>query len=267
MLILWYGQLFREIFMVYVYETHLHTRDTSKCGKTYARDYIDFMIGRGYAGMIVTDHFFRNNTRIDESLEWKTKIDLFAKGYEEALQAAEGKDFTVMFGLEFKFESDEYLIYGISPQWLKEHEEIMDISRSEVYRLVHEAGAIMVQAHPYRERKYVHKITLCPSIADGIEIFNAGNERYMDALAAEYAKTLNVPLSAGSDIHYLNDRPMGGIAFDRPLHTIDEFVKAFLNHEGIPVVMDGDKLIPTDQIAEIHTVTRMPSTPVVYAAD
>lgn len=252
--------------MAYIYETHLHTSEASKCGKTAGKDYIDFMIHRGYAGMIVTDHFFNGNTCIDQSIPWKKRVDLYCSGFEHAKKAAEGKDFTVLFGVEFRFEGDEYLIYGISPKWLKNHEEIMKMNRKEVYELVHTANAIMVQAHPYRERHYISTIHLMPEISDGIEIVNAGNEPYMNALAIDYAKQLDVPVCAGSDIHILNEKPMAGMAFDHKIETIEQFVDAFMARKGTPVILSQDRVVPVDEVEELQVITRLPSLPVVYDA-
>ena len=250
--------------MAYIYETHLHTCEASKCGKTEGKDYIDFMIRRGYAGMIVTDHFFNGNTCIDQTIPWRERVDLYCSGYEHARKAAEGKDFTVLFGVEFRFDMDEYLIYGITPEWLKDHEEIMDMNRKEVYELVHSADAIMVQAHPYRERHYIDVIHLMPEISDGIEIVNSGNEPFMNALAIPYAEKLGVPVSAGSDIHVINEKPMAGMAFDHKIETIGQFVEDFMARKGTPVILDGNRVIPVDEVEELKVITRQPSLPVVF---
>ena len=38
----------------------------------------------GYAGIVVTDHFFYGNTAADRSLPWKDWVEQFCKGYEHA---------------------------------------------------------------------------------------------------------------------------------------------------------------------------------------
>ena len=49
--------------MGYLYETHLHTCEASKCGRVHGEDYISYMMDKGYSGMIVTDHFFTGNSK------------------------------------------------------------------------------------------------------------------------------------------------------------------------------------------------------------
>ena len=115
--------------MKYIYETHLHTIEASACSKTPAREYIDHMTNLGYSGIIVTDHFFTGNSCVPKDLPWEERIDIYCSGYEHALEAAKGHDLTVMFGIEFNFQGDEFMIYGVDKKWLKDHPEIMEISR------------------------------------------------------------------------------------------------------------------------------------------
>ena len=144
--------------MSYLYETHLHTCQASACGRVNGEDYIPYMMKKGYAGIIVTDHFFNGNTCVPEDLPWKERVEIYCSGYERALKAAEGKDLNVMFGVEFNFWKDEYLIYGIDKEWLLNNECIMEMTRHELLEAVHKAGGIMIQAHPYRERDYLEDI-------------------------------------------------------------------------------------------------------------
>ncbi|MCR5214033.1 MAG: PHP domain-containing protein [Eubacterium sp.] len=250
--------------MSYIYETHLHTCEASKCAKAHGADYIDYMRNLGYIGIIVTDHFFNGNTCIPETLPWKERVDLYVTGYEAAYRAAQGKDFSVFFGIEYNFECDEYLIYGIDKNWLYENADLLSKTRHEVYDLVHAAGGIMVQAHPYRERYYIKQINLTPSICDGIEIFNAGNQNYMNSLAYKYAEKLGLPTSSGSDIHNFYDGIKGGMMFERKIESIEDYVKAFKNREGTPIVLDNGTIKRVDTINEFTTPTKEPTLEVVY---
>ena len=250
--------------MSFIYETHLHTCEASKCGKAHGREYIDYMEEQGYSGIIVTDHFFNGNSCVPADLPWKERVDRYVSGYEEAKKASRGKRLQVFFGIEFNFDCDEYLIYGVDKNWLYENGDILSKTRHEVYDLVSEAGGIMVQAHPYRERYYISQINLTPSICDGIEVFNAGNKAYMNALAYEYALKLGLPMSSGSDIHYFFDGMKGGMMFERRLESIQDYVRAFKSREGIPVVLDSGRVRRVDEITEQITISRQPELEVVY---
>ena len=221
--------------MPYIYETHLHTIEGSACSDTPGKDYIEHMKSIGYSGIIVTDHFFNGNCAVPRELPWKKKVELYCAGYEHALKEAEGTGFTVLFGVEFNFQGDEYLIYGIDKKWLLDHPEIMDMTRKELHEFVNASGGIMLQAHPYRERGYLKTIHLAPNDVDGCEVFNAENPDDQNARGYQYALENHLLMSAGSDIHHLNQKHMGGMSFPYPIETIQDFVKAFLADEGTAV--------------------------------
>ncbi len=224
--------------MKYVYETHLHTIEASACSCTPGEDYISYMKQLGYSGIIVTDHFFNGNSCIPRNLSWQERVSMYVRGYENALRKA-GDDFTVLFGVEFNFEGDEFLIYGVDKEWLLERPQIMEMGRHEVYRQVHESGGIMIQAHPFRERGYLSAIHITPGACDGVEVYNASNPDWQNALAYMYAADRGFLMSAGSDIHNFGLDDMGGMSFDHRIDTIEEFVRAFMAGEGEPVYKKG----------------------------
>ena len=252
--------------MGYLYETHLHTCEASACGKVHGEDYISYMMNKGYSGMVVTDHFFNGNTCVPSDLSWKERVEIYCSGYERALKAAEGKDFNVMFGVEFNFNKDEYLIYGVDKKWLIDNECIMQMTRRELYDAVHKAGGIMIQAHPFRERDYLSDIKLAPAAAvDGIEVYNAANSANMNALGFEYCTKLGLPMTAGSDIHYFHDREMGGMLFDDKIGSVRELAQALISRKGIPVSVSNDGTItPVVQMREQTVSTELPVLEVIY---
>ena len=248
--------------MKYLYETHLHTAEASACGRAQGKDYIAYMLERGYSGIIVTDHFFNGNSRVPRDLPWDERVEWYCSGYEHARQAAEGTDLSVFFGIEYNFEGDEYLLYGVEKDWLLAHPALLSYSRAEVYAAVHEGGGIMVHAHPYRERMYLRAIHLTPSVSDAIEVFNAGNEPYQNALDLEYARELGLPMTSGSDIHGLDDHPMGGMLFDRRLESVQDYARAVITREGTPVFVHAGSITPVMEIPEQSRVSKKPYLPV-----
>ena len=89
------------------YETHLHTSEASACGSSQGAEYISVYKKLGYDGIFVTDHFFGGNTAVSFELDWHTRVELYCKGYENALaeakrlNAMDGGDFKVFFGILF----------------------------------------------------------------------------------------------------------------------------------------------------------------------
>ena len=255
--------------MNYIYETHLHTVEASACGKVPGKDYITYMQDLGYAGIIVTDHFFNGNSRVPKDLPWEDRVEQYCSGFEHAYAAAAGTDFTVMFGIEYNFDGDEFLLYGVDKKWLLSNPHIMDQTRAEVYATVHEGGGIMIQAHPYRERDYLSAIHLTPDVCDGAEVYNAANPDYQNALAFEYAAERDFRMSAGSDIHYFNPKALGGMMFDHPITSIKEYKNAFLNREGIPVCMrdltaEDRHFVPVSNYPELLKTWEKPTLPVIW---
>ena len=146
----------------YKYEVHMHTAESSACGKTHAVDYIAEFKAQGYDGIIITDHFYHGNTAIDRSLPWEDFVEEFCKGYELAKAEGDKQGLKVFFGWEANRLVDEYLIYGLDKAWLKAHPEVRDCPHDELFKIVDEAGGLIVGAHPFRERQYIIKVNLHP---------------------------------------------------------------------------------------------------------
>lgn len=219
----------------YLYETHLHTTEASACARASGAEYIDFYLERGYTGIIVTDHFLAGNTCIRRSLPWAEQIELFCRGYENTRAAGEAGGLDVFFGMEAGFDGDEFLLYGISKQWLLEHPDMPWWSRSRMFDEVDAIGGLVVQAHPFRERAYLSQILLYPCCCHAVEVVNSGNEPAFDARAAAYAAHWDLPMTGGSDAHALSGPRYYGntaMAFHQKLQSIDDFVRAVRLNSG-----------------------------------
>ena len=86
--------------MPYLYETHLHTCQGSKCGRSTGAEQARFYKEAGYQGVIITDHFCGGNTAMPKEGSWKERINLYCKGYEDALEEGKKIGLDVFFGLE-----------------------------------------------------------------------------------------------------------------------------------------------------------------------
>ena len=219
----------------YLYETHLHTTEASACARSAAADYVEYYLAHGYRGLFVTDHFLWGNTCISRSLPWAEQIDRFCRGYEHACAAARGRDFSVFFGMEAGFDDDEFLLYGITRDWLLAHPDMPQWSRARLFAEVDAIGGLVVQAHPFRERDYLSEIHLYPRCCHAVEAVNSGNDPAFDARAAAYAAHWGLPMTAGSDIHATSGARFHGrtaMAFARPLRDAGDFVRAVRTGSG-----------------------------------
>jgi len=221
--------------VAYLYETHLHTAGVSKCAISRGAEYIAGYKDKGYSGIIVTDHFYNANCALPRDLAWSEWVNQFYRGYEEARNEGERRGLDVFFGWEETFNGcDDYLVYGLDKEWLLAHPEVRKWTRGEQYSAVKAAGGCVVQAHPFRQRYYIKRVVLSTSCVDGVEIANGGNDAEADALARCYAKKINKPMLAGSDIHDASVIYTGeifGVYLDKKLRDIKDFVNVICNNE------------------------------------
>lgn len=213
---------------MFYYELHSHTNAASLCSIVTPEEYIKFYMDRGYTGMVVTDHFYHGNTSVNRCLPWDMFIDEYCEGYYRAKREGDKYGFIVLFGFEQKFcdGNDEYIVLGISPEWLKAHPEIRDMERIPFFDTIREAGGFTIQAHPFRERYYISDIRLSLDFVDAIEVFNLGDTDEHSRRSYEYAKNLGLPMTAGTDIHSIENRDeIGGIVLKKKVETIEELIE------------------------------------------
>lgn len=210
---------------MYKYETHMHTAETSACatatGAQQARRYKEL----GYDGIIITDHFFNGNClpEIHQCIDWKQKVDMFCKGFENAKAEGDKIGLKVFFGFEYCYEGADMLVYGLGKQWLYDHPECVQMSFFDFAELAHKDGAVIIHAHPFREANYLREIRLVPQWVDGVEVYNSGNydDKYNDR-AYWYAKQYGFVMTGGTDNHHLTAERISGISSDTPFDSIHD---------------------------------------------
>ena len=229
--------------MEYRYETHLHTCQASACGVSTGAEQARFYKALGYTGVFITDHFFGGNCAIDRGLPWPERVDRFCAGYEDALAEGRRIGLDVFFAWEQNYEGDEYLIYGLDRKWLLAHPEIEHCSRARQLALVHEGGGAVVQAHPFRDRKYIRYILLAPDYCDAIEAVNTNNHPYNDACALRLAKAMDLVVTAGSDNHNsaaFDPSRVSGVALETRLTCAADYARLIRARGAIrPIIPDG----------------------------
>ena len=210
----------------YKYETHMHTSESSACGRASAAEQVEFYAEHGYSGIIVTDHFLNGNTTVKtEGLSWKEQIEKFCEGYINALQAGKKAGIDVFFGWEYSFLGTDFLTYGLSPKWLLQNPQIMDMLYWDYCNFVRDEGGMIIHAHPFREAGYIKEIRLTPRSIDGVEIINACRTDFQNKLALQYANNYNLIKIAGSDNHSAyTQKKLAGIKTKERIESINEFV-------------------------------------------
>ena len=239
--------------MGYLYETHMHTCLASACGVSTGKEHVHFYHDLGFTGIIITDHFFGGNTAVPKTLPWQERIDLFFRGYEDALEEGMKVGLDVFFGLEQNCDFDEYLIYGLDKEYMKAHPELEHWTRKQQLEEVHRAGGAVIQAHPFRIRGYMDIIRVGDLFADGVEAGNAGNEQLDDARAMLYAKAKGLLMTAGSDNHHSPAENVFGVELDKKLNTIQDYARIILERGKIGLHVPPERwIMPETEIDERH---------------
>ena len=241
--------------MSYLYETHLHTCLSSACGVSTGKEHVRFYRDQGYTGIIMTDHFFGGNTAVPRNLPWEERIDLFWRGYEDALEEGLKVGLDVFFGLEQNFDHDEYLVYGLSREYMKAHPELEHWTRRQQLEEVHGQGGAVIQAHPFRMRGYMDLIRVGDLFADGVEVGNAGNTQLQDARCWLYAKEKGLLMTAGSDNHR-SPAPMPfGVELETRLTCIEDYARMIRERAPIGLhVPEGRFVMPEGEREEAEVL-------------
>ena len=211
--------------MPFLYETHMHTCQGSACGRATGKEQARVYRDAGYTGIIITDHFFGGNTAVNRELPWAERVNLFWRGYEDAKEEGDRIGLDVFFGLEQNIHFDEYLIYGLTKEYMMAHPEMEHWNRHQQLEEVHRAGGCVIQAHPFRMRDYMDRIRLGRLYCDGIEVANAGNHPMDDARAKLYGDEFGFVMTAGSDNHCGLNWPLYGVELEKRLTSIEDYVK------------------------------------------
>ncbi|AGC67499.1 PHP domain protein [Thermoclostridium stercorarium subsp. stercorarium DSM 8532] len=193
------------------FDTHVHTSETSPCGKVDAKTVVQLYKKAGYHGIVITDHYIREYFEGLPHLSWNQKIDEYLKGYFTALEEGRKTGLRVLLGIELRFDenSNDYLVYGFDPDFLYRNPKLYEMGLKNFRKLIENTPILLYQAHPFRpmitpaEPQYLH----------GVEVYN-GNPRHnsYNEKAYEYAEKYGLKMLAGSDFHQMQDTARGGIA-------------------------------------------------------
>ena len=199
------------------YELHCHTNMVSRCGRVHPSEIAKLYKEKGYSGIVLTDHY--------SPMTWKNPVqlvkpqsayDFYLSAYYE-MKKYEDDDFTVLFGMELRHygTANDYLIYGLEPEWLRTQGNLLRLMERDVYNLMHSAGFLVYQAHPFRPGM----IRCNPDYIDGIEVYNGKTNKKQNEKAYEWAKQNNKLMVSGSDFHTKAHLARGGIITNQKINN------------------------------------------------
>ncbi len=218
---------------MYRYETHLHTYPVSRCAKHTVREALEFYKSLGYEGVFITNHFLDGNINIERDRPFEEKLEFYCSDYEEGLRLADQIGIRVLFGVEMSYKGTDFLVYGLDKAWYLAHPEIMEMKRSELLAYLMASGALVIQAHPYREAGYIDHIRLFPRQVHGIETPNASRPDFENNIAAYYADYYGLITVAGSDNHSLTkQKHLAGLEFETPIRDEADYIARVMAREA-----------------------------------
>jgi hypothetical protein len=218
---------------MFKYETHLHTRPVSACARATVFETLSFYKSMDYDGVFITNHFLDGNISVDTSLPYDKQIEFYFSDYEEGIKIGEEIGIKVFLGIESSYKGTDFLIFGLDKQWFLSHPEIMRMKKSEQLLYFRKNGALVIQAHPFREAAYIDHIRLFPRCIDGVEVINAGRTPFENKMAALYAEEYNLLRTAGTDNHLAgNQTRFAGVAFSSPLKDEQDFICRIKKGDG-----------------------------------
>ena len=203
----------------------MHTLPVSKCARQSVRQNLEFYASLGYDGIFITNHFLDGNINIDKNLPYEEQLEFYFSDYYEALKLSKEIGIKVFLGVEISYRGTDFLIYGLDKEWFLAHPEIMDMKKSEELAFLIENGALVIQAHPYREDRHINHIRLFPRCVHGVEVINASRPDFENAMADAYANAYQLLKIAGSDNHAGNNaKRLAGIETSSPLLNEQNFI-------------------------------------------
>lgn len=207
---------------MYKYETHLHTSPVSRCAIASVEESLKYYKELGYDGVFITNHF----PDVDDSdLTYEEKVNYYFSDYEKGLELSEAIGIKVFCGVETTYGGADFLVYGLNKEWFLSHPEIMNMKQSDKLTFMRENGALIIQAHPFREAWYIDHIHLFPRHVDGVEIMNANRPDEENNLVKIYCEHYGLIKFAGSDNHSASmQKKLFGVCFEEPICSIEDFI-------------------------------------------
>ena len=214
--------------MSYKTELHCHSNPVSSCATVTPEQIVEEYTKAGYSTVVLTNHFSCYSfepQRLYKGREatWEDKVEYYMCGFNHLRRCAEGK-LNVILGAELRsnIDGNDYLIYGIEEKFLFENPDLMNIDINYVAKRVHEVGALLVQAHPFRDGMRIKN----PWPFDGVEVYNGHiwHDSRND-LAYRWAEKYGKIKTSGSDYHDIRHVIGAGIETDEPIKDSKQLVE------------------------------------------
>lgn len=216
-------------------QLHLHTSESSRCGKSTAAEMMRACKAADYSLVVVTDHFFNANINCDPSLPWPQQVACLMKGYRAAKAEGDRIGLTVLFGWETNSGGPEVLTYGLGEEFLLAHPDVAKWPLEEYLKRVKEAGGFCCHAHPFREAYYIVPFEPQPRLFEAFEVYNhhhAEENRVWDRKALAMARSHHLIELAGCDAHRVEEVTGGAMKLPWPVTDMPGLIEALRSRKA-----------------------------------
>ena len=102
--ILWVDIIKRQENNMFRFDTHVHTDETSHCGKVPGEEMVKLYAEAGYSGFVMTDHYNRYSMSVHGCQTPEEEVETF---YAAMMAADEGNPEPISYGLNSKLMRDK----------------------------------------------------------------------------------------------------------------------------------------------------------------
>ena len=221
---------------MYKTETHAHTMPVSRCSRITPEEMVRLYKERGYTTLFISDHFSDYHFNPDNA--WECNVDLLYDAYEKARVEGDRLGLTVLFSPELSCQGNHYLLYGVTPAFLKARPDFFSLTVEQVAEYARAHGVKMIQAHPYRDGKCYPTV----AFVQGIEAINT-NPRHenFDDRCLMLARETGIPVTGGSDTHRPEDVGLAAVLSEEPIRSAEEYLT--LLAEGRLHIQRGEEVL------------------------
>lgn len=212
----------------YLYDPHVHTKESSKCGWIPAATIAETYHDRKYAGIVITDHMHETYiSNLDCKDDWDACVDEFLTGYRLAKTRGDELGMDVILGMELRFpeNNNDYLVYGIDEAFLHKHPYMYLMGHNAFFEAFKDE-VLIINAHPFRDGNP----TVFFDSVHGIEIVNCSprhdncNDKALELCMANP----HLLRSCSSDAHRPGDEARAALVFDHRIRDSFAFKVAMM---------------------------------------
>lgn len=190
----------------YKIDLHTHTSPASPCSEIKPERMVEAYKEKGFDGIVLTNHFIDFLIKSDDP---KTVSQTYLDDYYKTKEIGDKKGVKVYLGMEIRFPENcnDYLIYGIDENDVKELFSYIHGDYISFYKAFKNEKNVILQAHPFRNNMVLQN----PDYIDGIETFNVHpNHNSRVGIASQYAnKFPHFIKTCGTDFHHEGHQALG----------------------------------------------------------